>query len=566
MKIKKLNSTLINQIAAGEVVDSPYSIIKELIENSIDANSNKIELFLYKGGKERILIKDNGDGIKKEDLNTAFERFATSKIKDLKDLNSIKTMGFRGEALPSISSISRINISTIYKKNQGNSLFIEYGKKDKIKPSSILKGTEIDITNIFNNVPARKKFLKSDSTEYRKILKSFKNFLISFPEIHFILYHNDKKIYDLKPSKLKNRLLMIFGKSFEDNLIRISYKKENISISGYIGNLNIIKKRRDEQYVFLNNRYIKNKLIDITTYNSFKTLVERGEYPFYALFLEMNPSTFDINVHPKKLEVKFLNELQVQYSIKTGLAKELKKIKKVLPSFYVSNFNNQTENHTLDLPFTNDSKIEVINDRISTMVNDNEDDKKILVDKKIWQIHNKYIITEITSGLIIIDQHVAHERVLYESAIKAIEGNGLNSQKILFPQTIKFSVEEFEFLSEIIIYLNKIGFELRKFGECDIIIEGVPAELPIGREKDIINEILDNYIEHKKINSSFIDYIAATYACKAAIKAGEKLDDTECSELIDQLFDTQHPYYCPHGRPIIINLTIDDLDKRFERH
>ena len=567
MAIKKLESTLINQIAAGEVVDSPYSIVKELIENSIDAKSTKIHLHVYNGGKSRIFIKDNGSGMNSDDLINSFERFATSKIKNLKDLNSINTLGFRGEALPSISSISTLIISSKHVNEDAHSLYLEYGQKGKIKPSTLNEGTEIDITNIFNNVPARKKFLKSDSYEYRKILTVFKNFLVSYPEIEFKLYHNEKSIYNLSSTNLKNRLIDVFGSDIKENLIEVSYKKEDIDIYGYIGNLNLLKKRRGNQLIFLNNRYIKNKLIDITIYNSYRYLVERGEFPFYTLFVEMNPSSYDINVHPKKLEVKFSNELQIQHCLKIALAKELKKIKKVIPDFYQQTKFDDND-YTINIPFSNNTSDESdsMSSKISSVMNETGEYDQIAIDKKTWQIHNKYIITEITSGLIIIDQHVAHERVLYETAIKAIEGDGLNSQKILFPQTISFTSEEFEHLLNILIYLKKIGFDLREFGNSEIIIEGVPSELPIGREKDIINDILDNYIEHKKINSSFIDYIAATYACKAAIKAGDKLSDLECSELLDQLFNTEHPYYCPHGRPIIINLTINDLDKRFERH
>ena len=248
------------------------------------------------------------------------------------------------------------------------------------------------------------------------------------------------------------------------------------------------------------------------------------------------------------------------------MSKSLKRIDKVIPDFYQKDYSNN--DLSIDLPFTNNNvDINNINieKKIDKIIDDNDNDNKISHDNKVWQIHNKYILTEIQSGLVIIDQHVAHERVLYEEALRALEGEGLDSQKILFPQTIQFDKEDYIYLLEILYYLKKIGFDIREFGDSSIIIEGVPMELTIGKEQEIINDILDNYIQNKKVSSSFIDYMAATYSCKAAIKAGEKLSNEECYELINQLFNTKHPYYCPHGRPIIINLSIDDLDKRFER-
>ena len=564
--IKKLESHLVNQIAAGEVVDSPESILKELIENSIDATSSSISVHLYNGGKNKIIVKDNGVGISYENLGIAFERFATSKISNINDLENINTLGFRGEALPSIASVSKFKISSKFRKFDGNQLVVDSGKKKAIKPSNILIGTEIIIKDIFYNLPARKKFLKSESYEYKKCLSIFKRYLISNPEINFTLTHNDKIIYDFKATSLKLRIIQLLNLKNDKDLIKISLSKENISIEGYIGNLSLVKKRRDTQYSFINGRYIQNTLINNTVYSCYRSLIDRGEFPSYFLKIKMNTKDFDINVHPKKLEIKFSNELKIQYILKQAVSKSLKQISTVIPDFYL--YDNSSKDISLDLPFSSNSDNSIknnasIENKIDNIIN--EDIGIISQDSKVWQIHNKYILTEIQSGLVIIDQHVAHERVLYELALKALEGDGLESQKILFPQTIKFDSEDYIYLLDILFYLKKIGFDIREFGESSIIIEGVPMELSIGKENEIINDILDNYIENKKISSSFIDYMAATYSCKAAVKAGEKLSSDECAELINQLFNTKHPYYCPHGRPIIINLSIEDLDKRFER-
>jgi len=571
--IKKLDSTLINQIAAGEVVDDPSSIIKELIENSIDANATNISINIYKSGIDGIIIKDNGDGLDKNDLSVAFNRFTTSKISLLADLEDIKTLGFRGEALASIASISNIFIKSKSSKSNtsGHEMSIKESKISDIKPSSINKGTIIDIRNIFYNVPARKKFLKSETIEYRKIIKVFKNFSISNPQIDFTLLHNDKLVNRYHKTSDKNRIIQIFGSEYNNNLLKVEFDRDGYSINGYVGNLSLLKKRKTNQFTFVNTRSINNKLIDISIYNCYKGLLERGEYPFYMLKISCPAEQLDVNVHPKKLEVKFKNEHKIQYVINKGVSTTLKSIENVIPQY--TNVDSQYEELNENMSFTFDDEVSnkinyrnlVTNaERRIQKIEESDDNQNL--DKKIWQIHNKYIITELTSGLVIIDQHVAHERILYEIAIKALEEDGMDSQAIIFPQTIEFNDEDFTYLVDIVPYLVKIGFKIRLFGEKSIIVEGVPPELTLGKEKDIINNILDHYIENKKFNSTFIEYMASTYACKAAIKAGDKLSYIESSELIDKLFSTKYPYYCPHGRPVIVNLSIEELDKRFERH
>ena len=562
-KVIKLNDNLINQIAAGEVVDNPASVIKELIENSIDAKSKTIKVYIEDGGKKNILVVDDGEGMHKEDLVNAFERFATSKIENEKDLSNINTLGFRGEALPSISSVSQIIIKSKNKSNTGHLLEINGGKINNSKPDSISIGTSIHVKNLFFNVPARLKFLKKDASEYQKILILFKVFALSNPEISFSLHNNKKEIYNLLSSDLKSRIINIYGNDYKDSLIEVDFMQDNFNVTGFIGNLSLVKKRRGNQYSFINGRYIINPLINQTVYNSYDSLINRGEFPFFLLNLKLNNSFIDINVHPKKTEIKFKNEMQIQHIVKKSIVKALKNKLKVIPNLYTpkENYNSQI----IGIPFNESDNINksITKDKVDKMFL--EDSINISNDIKVWQIHNKYILTEISSGLIIIDQHVAHERILYEMAKKSLNGDGLNSQKIMFPITLNYTPEDFNNLLDILPYLNKIGFDIREFGENAIIIEGSPPELSNGKEKEVINDILDNFIEHKELNSSFIDYMAATYSCKAAIKAGDKLDETECVNLIDKLFSTKHPYYCPHGRPIIINLTINDLDKRFER-
>ena len=561
--IKKLDNKLINQIAAGEVVDNPGSVVKELIENSLDAKPTKIDIIIYSGGHKKIIVKDNGHGIKKDDLKNAFKRFATSKISNQSDLYDINTLGFRGEALPSIASVSNVKLSSRYKKNTANEILINGGEFVSINPSNLTIGTKIEINNLFYNVPARKKFLKKEAYEYRNILKIYKTYALLHPDIQFTLSHNDKKIYVNKKTNSYNRIIDILGKEYNGNIIEIDFKYENYIISGFIGNLSVLKKSTGNQFIYINNRYIYNRLINNTVLNTYGSLKDRSEYPFYLLNISVPNNLLDVNVHPKKTQVKFENELQIQHIIKKSLSKELKAFNNMIPKMYTNTENY--DNTVLDIPFKknlNDSNS--INTKTIEKIF-NQQSTEIEEDIKVWQIHNKYLLTEISSGLVIIDQHVAHERILYESAKSSLEGSGINSQKLMFPVTINYEPEQYQSLIEIIPYLNKIGFDIREFGQSSIIIEGSPPGLSIGKEREVINDILDNFIEHNKINSSFIDYMAATYSCKAAIKAGDYLEEEECINLINQLFATNHPYYCPHGRPIIINLTISDLDKRFER-
>ncbi len=605
-KIKLLPSNLVNQIAAGEVIERPASIVKELIENSIDANSTSIDIHIEDGGQKSITIIDNGIGMSKDDIKMAFQRHATSKISSPGDLEKISTLGFRGEALPSIASISQLKCKSIGKnKNEGFEIVIHGGDEVSFTPIAGVQGTQIKISNIFYNVPARRKFLKKSDTEKKKITEIVRRFMLSNPEISFSLSTDGKEVYSVNASNLEQRIIDIFGKQFKNSLLPVNYEKKPYSITGFTGNLNTVKKRQGNQYIFLNGRFISDRLLNSAAFSSYKSLLSRGEFPFFVLFLNVPLNMIDVNVHPAKLEVRFENEWHIYHVIKSSITTALADILKVIPEYDPSNiyFQQPQKATEINLPFPtqhhssnkfNDSTASDINkldenfnqiapeddfpilerahDRIVDFQSSGEDIAHQISNNEniptdiIWQLHNKYLITEIKSGLVIVDQHVAHERVLYEISKKAIEGNGLPSQTVLFPQTLTLQPDEYTSLLNIIPYLNKIGFKMREFGENTVIIEGIPNDVHWGSEKEVILQILDKFIEYNELDASFIDYLASTFACKAAIKAGDPLTMEERKHLIDKLFSTEHPYYCPHGRPIIINLTLDDLDKRFERH
>jgi len=602
-KIKLLSSNLVNQIAAGEVIERPFSVIKELVENSIDAKSTQINIMIEDGGHKSLQVFDNGIGMSKDDLELAFKRHATSKIETQNDLAKIETLGFRGEALPSIASVSQLSAKSIERgNNDGFELTIHGGEVKSLIPTAGLNGTQITVKNLFYNIPARRKFLKKPDTEQRKIIELIRQFMLSNPQIGFSLSTNNKEIYNVSASTLEARIKDIFGKKFSNSLLPVELSKSPYKISGFTGNLNTTKKRQGDQFLFLNGRFIKDRLLSSAVFSAYRSLISRGEFPFFVLFLKVPLDSVDINVHPAKLEVRFQNEWHIYHVIKSSISEALKDILQVIPEYdpsliyYNKKIDSRDKSQLLfsgdkanplvenlaprkpsDIDLNEfqlggqvtgeieaDFQIDRAHERIVESNEINAEDQ--IVSDIIWQLHNKYLITEIKSGLVIIDQHVAHERVLYESARLAIDGNGMASQTVLFPQTLSLQPDEYSNLLNIIPYLEKIGFKLREFGENSVIIEGVPIDVNWGTEKEVISEILEKYMHNSDLDASFIDYIASTFACKAAVKAGDPLTLEERKHLIDKLFATKHPYYCPHGRPIIINLSIDDLDKRFERH
>lgn len=582
-KIRKLETNIINNIAAGEIIEGPSSVAKELIENAIDAMASKIEISLIDGGLKRIIVKDNGEGMSKDDIGMAFKRHTTSKIYSKNDLFNIKTLGFRGEALPSIASTSMMTAVSVKKGlKDAYELKINGGSFYPIKKAALDKGTLIKVDNLFYNLPARKKFLKSESKELNKITNIVKSYALCYPNIKFKYYNNQNCLYDLSSSDLKNRIVDIFGNKYNESIIEVNYRENDFEINGFVGNIDLLRKRRMNQFVFLNNRLIKDKMISDSVRKPYLSCIERNEYPFYVLNINLPFDSVDVNVHPNKNEVRFKTEKYLHHFIKKSITDSIKDKIDVTPTFF-GQFDKFKHESGTSLNFRQDLLKEIPEGIQEHFVNyekfqdrDKEQEDADLIEGDIedeiyydivdvWQIHNKYLLTEIKAGLLIIDQHVAHERVLYESAKENIEKNGLESQSLLFPQYLEFQKDEYGYIIELFPYLNNLGFRIREFGENTIIIESSPIETPFGQESDIINEILDLYVKYNEINSSFIEKMCATYACKAAIKAGEKLESQEMKHLINRLFLTKNPYYCPHGRPIIINLTEDELDERFER-
>lgn len=604
-KIKILPEIVASKIAAGEVVQRPESVVKELLENSIDAQSTHITLIIKDAGKTLIQVIDDGIGMTEEDAILAFQRHSTSKISDIDDLERITTLGFRGEALYSIAAVSRVELKTKTDGMElGTHISIEGGKFIEQKRVNCEKGTNIIVKNLFFNVPARRNFLKSNATEFKHIYDTFQRLSLSYTSLRFTFIDDDKLVVDLPQSSIEKRIQFYFGESFLDSLIPIRFENENLTVWGYIGAPHFAKKAKGQQFLFLNNRFVINKSISHAVYRGYEHLIEKGEYPFYLIFINLDPKRIDVNVHPSKLEVKFDDEnliySAIYSAVKDALSSkdfspqiELKELddfstqtrfknpiveasgfiakeiygqpkKELTQKDYTSTQKHKSDND--DLFFETDI-VEKTKQILNSLTVENiEDIVETTVTRQVWQLHNKYILTPIKNGLMIIDQHIAHERILYEKAIQSIENAIPLSQQLLFPQTIELSKPDFELVMELKEYLEKIGFDLKPFGKSAIIINGIPQDVKQGKEKEVILDILELYREFAMSSiTDEKDNLAKSFACKSAIKAGDPLTEKEMLSLIDNLFACKIPYVCPHGRPVFIKLTIDELDRRFGR-
>ena len=621
-RIKILPENISNKIAAGEVVQRPESVVKELMENSIDAGADTIELIVKRAGKTLIQVVDNGMGMNEDDALLCIQKHATSKIFSYEDLEAISTLGFRGEALSSITAVSQVEIKTETREEEIGTLLRNEETGSIIREKgSFPKGTSISVKNLFYNTPARRNFLKTDGTELKHIIDTFNKISLSHPDLNFKFYNNDDLIFNYSAGDLEKRINQVFADNMLDALIPVEERTDFISLYGYIGKPALLKKSKGEQYLFLNSRFVSSKQINHAVFTAYENILEKGDYPFFILFMDIDPKRIDVNVHPSKLEVRFEDEKDVYNFVLTVIRKSLG-THDLVPSMSFNSVTEETEklkvhsfNRTekgdfsdrpgfvekksyaktnfsdkeIDLifstipdeivksvpnefphPFSNIEEQITRSENISSNSIPNikyskevktEDERTFII-----QLHNKYILSQIKTGLMIIDQHVAHERVLYEKALKRFDANLPFSQQLLFPKTLDLDPGTIEVLKEINPYLIKLGFEIKFFSKNTIVIEGVPDDVKSGSEEKILLELIEEYISNdreKKLEER--DNIAKSYSCKTAIKAGDKLSDKEMRLLIDQLFATSMPYACPHGRPIVVKISLDEFDRRFGR-
>ena len=575
--IKILPVDVSNKIAAGEVVQRPSSVLKELIENSIDADSTKIQIIIKDAGKNLIQVIDNGKGMSKNDMHLSFVKHATSKIVKIEDVFSISSMGFRGEALASIASVSMVEMESVNKKENGNYIEIQGGELVSEKESNIQEGTLIKIKSIFYNVPARRAFLKSDFVELRHILDVFHRLAISHPKIEFSFINNEEEIFYLRPQSLNKRIISIFGEKIRENLIPINESTRIANISGYVLKPEFSKKSRNNQFIFVNSRYIKSQFISHSISSSYEGLLKDGYHPGYFLFIDIDPSKIDVNVHPNKTEIKFDDD-QNLYSIINSSVKHCLGIYQVSP---VLDFD---KNPSMDISY-NQIKSQPVNPSIEInsdfnpfeIFNDSEA-KKVHVDfsdfnkdlelevgdnkhSKIFQILNKFIISTNKSSLIIINQNLAHQRILYESFLKSIFDNTINSQKLIFPIELKLSKKQLLLYDKINDDFNSIGFDISI--EKDLMIV---KSVPYGIEKSDVEEVVENMLnEDFNISNdlSTSDFFAKRLSKITSIKSGQKLNLDEQEYIVNHLFSCKEPNLSPDNKQIFITLSKNDIEKKF---
>ena len=620
--VRVLPETLANKIAAGEVVQRPASVLKELMENALDAGASHVSVVLRQAGSELVQVVDDGGGMGPNDAALCFSRHATSKITSAEDLERILTLGFRGEALASIGSVAHVELKSKRRSDTaGTCVRIEGGTCVDQSPCAAPEGTSVAVRNLYYNVPARRNCLKSPATEFKHLVETFQFLALSNPEVGFTLVHDEAEVYRLAPSDagfdeaLRKRIVELVGEKADDALVPVEEATSYLSVRGYVGRPEVARKSRGEQFLFVNGRYIKNRSLDHAVAAAFDDLLPKGAYPLFALFLTLDPRHVDVNVHPTKTEVKFDDERGI-YGFLRAVVKKALGDADVIPSLGDGVPANRAEQSVVTTspanvrpaefrsvqfessgatsgassprsapaspPFRPTSRPQPLADHPPSNVEVSPQpipsgarplgDTAIEEDfdpgdrPPVWQLHNRYVVTPIRSGLMLLDQRAAHERILYEQALAALNGGLASSQQLLFPVTLEFAPADFALLEELLPDLGRLGFEITPFSGRTVKVEGVPADVQVGRERLILEEVLEQYKAYRDgLQLHVRDNLAKSLARRSAIKAGKVLSDAEARSLIDQLFTCEMPYACPHGRPTMVKISMEELERRFSR-
>lgn len=601
--IKLLPPEIANKIAAGEVVQRPSSVVKELLDNSIDAGASKISVRLVNAGRTSIQVTDNGCGMSREDLPFCFLRHATSKINTVDDLYAIRTLGFRGEAMASIASVAQVTLKSKRQEDESGTIYEVWGGEEKrFEPVATENGTSISVDHLFYNVPARRAFLKTDATELRHCIIIFQQMAMANPTIAFELFTDNERVYQLPSQTLQQRIVDIFGKSYQASLYEIDETAGFLRIYGFLIDPKLTKRNRGEQFLYVNGRPVMHRHLTHIILSEYKNWIRDNEYPFFALFYELDPTQVDVNVHPSKMEIKFEDERSV-----AGLTKSV--VKRVLNQrFQVPSMprNDQDEYDSFmgdlsrrgDVEFPNPNQmIRKIPSRINFERPKFGSGRPSLTDRLyapptneeisanqsfsnshgsrpdrereagFWQLHNTYIITQTLSGLCMIDQHSAHKRIIYERALQAAESGLPSTQQLLFPETIQFSASDFAQLKNILPELIRMGFDISLMSGFTVIINGVPADITMGDEKQLIQSMLQQFQSYSQsLNLEPRERVALALASKTAIPRGKKLSLLEMETLVDQLFSCDQPYTDPLNKPTISYIALDEIRSKFRSH
>ncbi|GMQ25918.1 DNA mismatch repair endonuclease MutL [Algoriphagus sp. oki45] len=608
--IQLLPDAIANQIAAGEVVQRPSSALKELLENAIDAGATHIQVIIKDAGKQLVQVIDNGKGMSPTDARMSFERHATSKIRTSQDLFAIRTFGFRGEALASIAAVAQVEMKTRQADSElGTLIQIDGSEVKKQEPVAAPVGTSISMRNLFFNVPARRNFLKSNPVEMRHLVEEFQRVALSYPEVAFTLYQQDLETYNLPSGKLSQRIVGLFGKSYQGQLVPCEELTPHLNVKGYIGKPESAKKTRGEQFFFVNNRYIKSSYLSHAVSSAFEGLIQADQHPFYVLFLEIDPAHIDINVHPTKTEIKFDDERTV-YAVIRSAVKQALGAHHVAPSLDFSLDVNFQENWNKDpekkLQVDREYSYKTFNtpefkklsvsgwerlfegnlpSQSSPSQPKGEEETEILtfpsrasMDEPrfmivpeetestgtTFQVEQSYIVAQMSTGLMILDQQSAHERILYERYLKNIQTAKGASQQCLFPATIQLNPSDYALVMDMVEELHSLGFMVEPFGKDTFLIQGVPADVTVKNEKDLFEGLLEQFKNFKnELSLDKRENLARSLSRRSSIKKGQKLNPQEMENLVGQLFACQNPNYSPAGNKTFVKLDLNSIHSFF---
>ena len=602
--IQLLPDAVANQIAAGEVVQRPASAVKELVENAIDAGADKIKLIVKDGGKSLIQLIDNGCGMSITDARLCFERHATSKIKKANDLFAIRTMGFRGEALASIAAIARVELKTRRVEDElGTIIEIAGSEVVRQEPEALPSGTNISIKNLFYNIPARRNFLKSNAVEMKHIVEEFQRVALAHPRIHFSLHSDGHELFHLPPESLKQRIVHVFGSGYNQRLVPVEEETTIINLGGFIGKPEYAKKTRGEQYFFVNNRFVKDPYLNHAVVKAYEGVLPTDSFPLYVLFITIDPAKIDINVHPTKTEIKYEDERAIYAILQSAVKRSLGRYN-ITPTI---DFNQETgfsgmispkpleEITPPSITFNPDynpfdgtksdegRRQSAIPDQWETLyqIAERQTDTQLPLHqgdggnttepistgrKQPVQLHNRYIMSQIHSGFILIDQHTAHERILFEQFRQQQENRQGVSQQSLFPQTVTFSGADAQLVADLLPDIQALGFQIREFGKNTFVVEGVPADLTTGMdEHEVLHRLLEDYKQGQaQLKLPKREQLARSLAQHAAIRPGIELTADDMADLIDRLFACEMPNVSLSGKPIILTFTLKELTEQFE--
>jgi DNA mismatch repair protein MutL len=599
--IQLLPDSIANQIAAGEVVQRPASAVKELMENSIDAGATSIRLIIKEAGKTLIQVIDDGMGMSETDARMSLERHATSKIRTAEDLFTIRTMGFRGEALASIAAVSQLEMKTRQAdKELGTLVVVEASEVRRQEVTAAEKGTSISVKNLFFNIPARRNFLKSNPVELRHIVEEFQRLALAHPEITFSLVQGDELVYDLPAGKLSHRIINLFGKSYQEQLAACSEETDYVKVTGYIGKPEFARKSRGEQFLFVNNRFIRSNYLHHAVINAFEGLILENSFPFFVLFIEIDPKHIDVNVHPTKTEIKFDDERAVYavvrsavrqslgtHSLSPGLdfSEDVNIIAKLnttsadaarkvyFEERFQASFHRSNLQHWDKLFEGQDTREQAIPQsdlspaELAFLEERKPEGERIARQEEVLQLNQQYILRPVQTGLMVIHQQAAHERVLFEKFLRQISSKTGESQQCLFPQPLELQAADFAMVLEMESEIQALGFRFDVFGKNTLLINGIPAGISTGQEKQIFEGLIEQFKSNQsELSLPVKENLARALAKRVAIKSGVKLSVEEMRNLVTSLFACQAPGYCPDGDTTYFIFDLGKIGMYFKRN